>query len=687
MNPIRLGNVQGGDPYCPHLELDPDLLFEHMTVIGKTGTGKTRFLNGLIGDLSDRGIAVVVIDFDGDLCEDVLAHGAKRAMIKGPSAFRRLHYLEPSPKQTFALDPFDFHLPKPLHPEVRFSARWAWLHTKVQCVVDVFQRKQGQMDTEGMPRLQRVFTNVLTAAGLEVDGRRLSVADAGILIDLGHPMHFPVFNAIAPRLPRHILADFEVLHAFRRPDDVRKETESTLNRLRSMFGPLMQAIFSRTDGPAFNLHQAVQKGETVLVNLRESPFFAGEQALALGTLMVYETIANAIMTPRDMRKPCILIIDEAAEIVTPDMAKILRRGRKYKLGAVYSTQSLDSFIRKDYDLTSMALSQPSTVVCFNQRWPKDVETLSRTLFTKQLRFTPLVQEVERDGGIEFIPVTEYSEAFSYNSTWSDTESDQVGETDGEQHGHASARQKTWQKGKTKQVTASNSEAHTETASESDGRGSHESPVMNGFEIEKMFHLGSTQRTNTRGVSHQRGRVNGTGLGESEGEGGGETDTINDVISKARSHTKGRTHGEGGGDSQGITISHRFAQVQKVVREIQKTGQLEQSVADQVEEFGQVIYSLAKRHAVALCGTDASLIMTLDVPDPFASPEALVKAVEWAKRELAQLRDYLFVPNLDPAEQEARLRRFLGEEPPPALADEPVMVGGDNEEVANNAYGY
>jgi hypothetical protein len=65
------------------------------------------------------------------------------------------------------------------------------------------------------------------------------------------------------------------------------------------------------------------------------------------------------------------------------------------------------------------------------------------------------------------------------------------------------------------------------------------------------------------------------------------------------------------------------------------------------------------------------IEAADVQDPFASPEAQARAVEWIKWELFQVHDYYFVPTADPAEDARRIREFLGEEPVQAAVDHEI----------------
>src|ERR1043165_3070081 len=179
---FALGKVREGPESGTILEVSEEELSEHMTVLGRTGSGKSRFLEGFIREHLEMRRGCIVIDPDGDLTENILGYCARMVIDSGnKKIFQRVHYLAPSPFLTFAYDPFHFFLPKPVRPELIVSARRAWLHARVQRFADVLQRKQGQADFEGMPRLQRVLTNVLTAVGTLVDGRRLPLGDAEIL--------------------------------------------------------------------------------------------------------------------------------------------------------------------------------------------------------------------------------------------------------------------------------------------------------------------------------------------------------------------------------------------------------------------------------------------------------------------------------------------------------------------------
>ncbi len=114
-----------------------------------------------------------------------------------------------------------------------------------------------------------------------------------------------------------------------------------------------------------------------------------------------------------------------------------------------------------------------------------------------------------------------------------------------------------------------------------------------------------------------------------------------------------------GESHGITINHKMVHLEKIVRERQKTGMLERSVADQIARFAQQISGQAQRNATARVGAGKAVqIETIEVKQPFRSQEAQIRAVEWLRRELFRTHDYYFTPTLDPEDQKRRIDTFV-----------------------------
>lgn len=574
----------------------------HLLVLGTTGGGKSRLLWQLLREHRRNHRGFCLID-SGDLIDDFLADCAREVIDTGSKRLlHKVHLAELSPFLLARYDPFRFHYPKPIHPELRETVYKSWQHTKVQSHAEVYQRKQGQsMDFEGMPRLQRTFINVFTAVSTLVDQRRLSVGDAQILIDLGHPYHYRVYERLKPHLPREIVADFEVLHRFTSVRDLRTETESFLNRIRSMHGPLLKKMLSvnGTD-PVLDLHQIIQRGDFLLVKVAKSPFASSDQNQALAGMFIHDIHETMLLTPRELRKPFTLMIDEAHKHVGPDIGEMARTARKLQLSLVLGTTDLVSLRKGELDLAPELLGVANTVIAFRMTWPEDLKQMAEFLYAQNLDFTELVHEVERRAGQEWIPVDEWSETFNRQTAKARTQATTLTEA-------ASAQQ----------TTTHSAQVNVTATRDAQGLPLHSARG------------GSTADS----TAASRGRTTATAVQT------GQTDT----------ETEG----------YGLTLNHKLVHLEKIIREKQKTGMLGKSVADQLVQFVQTLSGQARRRAVVrVRERKAVAIETLEVNDPFLSPEARAKAVEWMRRELLALHPYMFVPSFDPAEDEKRLREFL-----------------------------
>ena len=587
----------------PLFELTDDELNTHVMVAGTTGGGKSRFLWQLLREHRRNGRGFCVIE-PGDLIDDFLADCAREVMETGNRLLlNKLHVVELSPFQQARYDPFHFFYPKPIHPEMRETVYKSWQHTKVQSVAEVYQWKQGQStDFEGMPNLQRNFINMFTSVTTLVEDRRLSVADADILIDLNHPDHERVYLRLESHLSREIVADFEVLHSYRNVRDLRHETGSFLNRIRATHGPLFKEMIS-ADGrqSVVDLFQIIQRGDFLLVKTMKTPFASNDQNLALASLFFHDVAEVMLVSPREMRKEFTLVVDEAHKLVRPGIGDLARTARKYGLSLVLATTDLASLKRADFDLASELLNVVNTVVAYRMTWPEDLKKIAEFLYAQNIDFTELLHEVERRAGQEWLQVDEWSETAS------------------------------------RQTSKGTSNAATSTTGtslqEANGRG---------------------QKT-TRSTSSD---AQGIPVGTMQGSGSSSSHVATHGQQESESVQSGVTETEG--ESYGVTINHKLVHIEKIVREIQKTGMLEQAVTDQLARFAQELSSHAQRHATARVRERKAVhFETSEVKDPFRSPEAQARAVEWIKRELYRVHDYYFTPSLDPQEQSRRIDEFVG----------------------------
>lgn len=594
--------------------LAPSALRTHALVVGRTGSGKSCFLNLLARAMMDafprRGFAIID---PGDLCEDVLAYRARQVLETGHRGLLKcVHYLELTFRRVFRYDPFRFLPPEGLSPEEWDAAYRSWALAKADTFSEVVQLAQGQMDFEGMARLQRVLRNVTVATAMAVDatGRHLPFSDVLVLLNLEHKRHKDVFRRVEPLLDSEVLADFARLHAYTRVEDRMRETESTINRLRSILTPLVKASLSATaDEPVVDLYSIIQNQEILLVNVRKTPFFSDAQKSFLGKMFIHDIIATMEATPRHRRKEYTLIVDEAGEFASEVLKRSLGANRKHRLQLVLSAQDLSSFRKgDDFDMVNKAVTQPGLLVCFEQRWPEDLDILARILFSGDWDWTPLTHETEFSDGYDWVPVRETGETRQRNTTWSRTLGSETSTTDSAQHTDSHAR-------KESRSTAEKTDAH--------------------------------------------GRQTGRSVAHTSGSDASHAETRGRAMSAGQSQSAT----DGGGESFGTSVTNRVVPLARVKREAIRTGKLETAFADQLEKRKADVANLDVRQAIVkIAGITQSLAVRVrELVPPFSSPEALAKAVEWVKRELAAVHPYFATPVLHPAEEDRRLAAFIGNE--------------------------
>lgn len=659
MRRFILGNrfeSEGG--FGPTETLSEEDLRTHLLVLGATGSGKSRWLRKLCQDHLFAGHGIAVLDVHGDTAEDLLGDVAKWVVERGSKAIlHRTHYVEFAPGLCPRMDPFRFQPDEHLHPELRTNALRAWLTAQADLYGSVLQAKQGYSDFESQPRLQRVLRNVLIACGTEVNGKRIPMGAATILLDLTHPLHQQVYDRLAPLLSREVRADFETLHRFRRMEEVRTETESTLNRLRSFFSPLVAASMSAGD-EALDLKHVIQNGHALLVNLRKSPYFSHDQGVGIGKLFIHNLISTMETMPREKRRPFTLVIEEAGELLSDEIQRALGAVRKYGCRIILCGQDLSTFQKKDLDLVPKILSQCGTILSFSQKYPDDVELLSRVLFTGNLDFTPLIHEAERHGGYDWLRIQETSHSQQVSHSTSGQVGVQQSHSTSEQESRSASRQKGMTRSKNWQQSDGASTTMGQSLGKTEGQ-SRQFPLdRSRSQLPPITQQQSEARAQQQSQTDTTSRSLGAGIGESE--------TVGQTIGRSRgsSTTLGASAQMGWGDSEssGETTTEKFVHLAHVIREKQRTGQLEQSISDQMEKHRQMLAGLPQRHAiVSKKGAPAVQIVTPTVPDPFASADALVLALRWIKRELTQIHPYLFVPNLDLAEEDRCLLEFLNDD--------------------------
>lgn len=641
--------------------LNEHQLSRHMAVFGGSGSGKSKFLELLCRKMLDDYRGFCFIDPHGDTVEDLLAYAEKRrGDLRTDAVCKRIHYLEPTFETVFGFDPFEFRGGADIPEHLRDEAYHAWLHAKADRVATIVQRKQGQSDFQGMARLQRILRDVLIAVGTPItsDGKHLPLSDVLVLLDSHHPRHADVMKLVLDLLPSEVRADFASLASYRSEEQRKKETESTINRLRSLLSPIVKAIFSSA-AATINFAEIIKNRGIVLVNLRKTDFFSADQRNAIGGLLIHEIISTAETTARHDRTPYYLIVDEARLFVGEDMMEALDQARKFKLSVILAGQYLGQFTTEEFDMTESILENCDTVVCFRQKHPKNLETWKQFFGYTNLDFTKLFQVMDRPDGYDVVTLNSTSRGTNQQSGSS------VGGTIG--GGTTRNSQDSTQHG------TSRGGSTTESQSRSSQNGISEAEGSNSGTSESV-----TYRPIMRNgvvVGHQSAQVTGESGGQSstssrsstEGSAVGKAETDSWQHSMQRGHAEGRSSqdnwglnfglnvgtGKNESESESETLRARYRE------EFRETGSLLNSADDQFHQVAAALRQLPDRFAIVGMRNLPWFAMKVSDVDPvFADSAETLQRLFAMKQKIFSVHPYYLTPSLSPQEQDRRLDEFL-----------------------------
>ncbi len=656
-----------GSPIAPPAYWDRflhDLPNANFAVIGLSGGGKSVTLADIAVQAHLQGCAVTVIDPGEDLVENILAHITRRAADRGPRVFDPVHWFQPGSYDMLPrIDWLRFNPAKPVHPEHLANARRLAAHVQVGQVGELVQLKQGQVDFEQNARLQRVLTDFLTACATSLNpaGLHLPLGLLYALLPAQDQLSAEVYHLIAPQLERQVLHDLERIRGYRREEDRLREIESFINRTRAILGPHGKAMYSESGGPVVDFRAIIRTGGLQLWNLKPSGYFTHDDKRTFGQLAIHANLMTMLTMPRDMRVPFLLMVDEAAELNNEMLLWAL--GAMRKTGTPCSIwlagQDLSSFKKKDvFDMRPKLLSQ-CNLICFNQQWPEDTEILARILYGGELSFKELVHEVERHDGYDWHEVMEYGWSASETENWTSTDAHGQSHAQGIQQAKARQKTRNWTRTQSDATAHGQADMQGNARNRSSSESAHASPIIQGGQLINKVRLGSSgvntgeqdsqAHTNTQTQMHT----------EMSGKGGGESETDTESVSEQDAVSNTHTDGRGGGQARSVTVSRKKVPLAHIRREEQRTGQLERSVPDQLEEKRQRLADKSKRQAaVKLHGHKVVEIVTRFVADAFASDAVRERALAWAKREIYSRQDYYFVPDFSPEAEERLLRQFL-----------------------------
>jgi type IV secretory pathway TraG/TraD family ATPase VirD4 len=305
----------------------------HMYVIGKTGTGKSSLLEGMIRQDILAGHGLALFDPHGDLAE--------RLALWMPEARKRdLIYLNvPDPTQQFGFNPLEGV--SPLRRSVAANGI-------VEALKKIFAEAWGV-------RLEFILRSALY---LLLEQPEATLAD---VVRLFHDKEFR--KEAAERSENEHVKRFWTVE-FEKLGRQRAEAVSPIeNKLGSLLvDPFVSRILTVAKS-TFNPRNAMDEGKVLLVNLSKGRI--GEApAMLFGGLLVtafgLAGLGRADM-PQEKRRDFFIYMDEFQTFTTLALANMLAELRKYSCGLVLANQYMDQI---EPEIRTAILGNAGTLVVF-----------------------------------------------------------------------------------------------------------------------------------------------------------------------------------------------------------------------------------------------------------------------------------------------------------------------------------
>lgn len=454
---IHLGAaVSGGDVYLPLAELKKT----SMHVIGASGTGKSRFLMNLIRHLVRYGQGFALIDPHRELCDFALD-----AIRRSAVARQRVVVIDPGDDAySVAFNPLACGVVDP--------------GEAASLVLEAVLKAWGAASFDQTPRMEGLLRGVFRMC---VDNE-LTMLEAPEVLDIDNgALRKALRERIADPWVRH---DWEEFEKWPRAEKLAI-VESSRNRLRRF---LQSESVRRMLGQrhhALDLQAVMDGAGIVLGNVGNTR--SPEVTRLLGALLVNGIYHAAKQRDRRRRQDFFLIIDEAGQFATQDLANSLDELRKNSVFTVVAHQRLRQLERDDADILSAVMTNAKIKVVFGGLERPEAERMSRELFTGRVdgeqikhvaiatKFRPIQStfEVESESWSDSDAETESSGA---SDSFTDTESD----SEGVVHGVNDDNRNTGY-GRDDVVSHSQSHgaSHTSAHSSSTSRGSSHSSTAGG----------------------------------------------------------------------------------------------------------------------------------------------------------------------------------------------------------------
>ncbi|MGZ8889750.1 MAG: type IV secretory system conjugative DNA transfer family protein, partial [Halobacteriota archaeon] len=348
--------------------IDDETRTTSLHIIGAPGTGKTKFIEHLVREDIRRGSGVMLIDPHGHLfmslcrwCEQTGIERRRKILVLDPSAV----------DFAFSFNPLDYE---------RYAGKGdeeMSVEFMVAAIFRAIAQAWRENDPEKRPRLRRCLESTL----VPLVERKLTLLETEQVLDMSEDGK-NIREAFARETYNPAVAVMWRQFNAMRDADFMEKFESTGNRLFEVWkAPPIRNIIGQNKRN-INFLKLMNEGWVVLVNLNGARRLSGDNARVIGALLVNDLFLAARCRDEKTGKqhPFHVYIDECAEYINEDVARILTEGRKFGLHLTLAHQDLAQLREEGDRVYSAVMGAARTKVVFSVQHPDDAEVVADLIF-------------------------------------------------------------------------------------------------------------------------------------------------------------------------------------------------------------------------------------------------------------------------------------------------------------------
>ncbi len=310
----------------------------HMYIIGKTGTGKTKFLQSMIMQDIEKGRGLCFIDPHGDAVEEILG-------MMPPERAEDVIYFNPGDTQ------------RPMGLNLLEANTEDQKHFVATNVINMMYKLFDPYKTGIVgPRFEHAVRNAILTVLCEPGATFVELMR--VLTDSRY------VQELLPKVTDPIIRRYWTDQIAQTSDFHKSEV---LDYITSKFGrfvtnKMIRNIIGQSQS-AFNFRDVMDKGKILLIDLSKGKI-GEENSSFLGLILVPRILMAAMSRsdiPEDQRRDFYLYVDEFQNFATPDFAQIMSEARKYRLNLTVANQFIGQI---DEEIKNAIFGNVGTIITY-----------------------------------------------------------------------------------------------------------------------------------------------------------------------------------------------------------------------------------------------------------------------------------------------------------------------------------